>query len=633
MRYLLFAVLCLVLTGCSTDYASPTTGPEGSLLFTIDTSPEGQLRYSVSHRGRPLIQHGRLGLVIDGQDLGKDATVSLGERKQIRETFPVRGNYAGVDALVNTTVYHVTSGNWRYDVEVRLLNDGLGFRYRFPEGSGADAGAEWKLTSESTTFPLAADATVYAAEHYEAEWHSAPVAEFQDTAAVALPLLATTGADDYLLITESAALDYLAVSARKVDDHTFGLAFDRTTTYQKSMTARPGLTTPWRVVLFNEDLDGLVNNPTVLALANAADSTRYANTDYIRPGRAGWTWVSGGFLGQSVENMRRQIPALGELGWEYLIIDDGWEHWPDKWGEVKKLADFGAEHGVKLILWKPTADYQAAWQTKKFGPQDTIRGLLEPDYRRAFFQKAREAGVAGLKVDFVEEYNLERVNIVRAILTDAAREELIINFHGSSKPSGLERTYPNLIVQEAVRGLENIWHGPEDFYHINTILPFTRYVIGTGDYTPFIGRDGPAGTVAHQLATAVIYNAPLNALAVEPVVAPTLPQAELLKALPTVWDETVVLSPSKLDEVAVFAKRSGEDWWLAVANGRKERTVTVDPSEFLPSGSFTVQTAADQGNTDPAWEQGALVDQSTPLELPLGAGGGFVARLVPTATR
>ena len=623
---LLGLTLFLCLSRCG-DPGETVADSRFGIAFELGKNDAGELTYTVRKNDREIISTSRLGMVIDGRDIGADAEITGHETSKIEERFSVLGNYSSVSLSGERHVYDIHAGNLAYQLEVRIFEHGLGFRYLIPDYAGAAAGAG-RLTEERTAFNLRPGATIYAADDYEGYWEATPLAEFQDTNDVALPLVAAyTDREEYVLISEAMCLDYLAVGAKKNGPASFGLVFGRREIYQQSMPVTKNFRTPWRVVMVNDDLNGLVNNPLVLALADAPDPELYADTDWIRPGRAGWTWVSGGFRGQTVENMKRQIPAAGALNWEYLIIDDGWEHWPDKWERVRELAELGREHNVGLLLWKPTGDYQAAWQIKKFGWQDTIRGIMAPEARRDFFRKAAAAGVAGLKVDFVEEYNLERVNVVRDILEDAARERLIINFHGSSKPSGLERTYPNLIVQEAVRGMENTWISGDDFYHYNTVLPFTRYVVGTGDFTPYRGEAGKAGSLAHQLATCVVFNAPLNALAASPVQAVDDPAADFLRVFPTVWDETRVLPPSKIGEVAVFAKRKGDDWYVAAINGRRARTLTLRPADFgLSPTDYAIEQYTD--GPDGTTLEHAELSATESYGAALRPGGGWVVRFV-----
>ena len=599
--------------------------PAGRTVFTLEETDAGW-RYTVSRDGQPLLPPARLGLEVDGQPL-QLAAVDLVDWEPVSTDFPVHGNYARATVDGHRGTYRCsTARGGVLNLEVFVADEGVGFRYRLDGEAGGGGAEPLRLTGETTTFHLPDEAVVWSAPHYEGFWTGVPTADFQDTSAVVLPLVAQHPGG-YVLISESMALDYPAVSAERRDS-VFGLGFQLGDNYTDGMDFGDRLLTPWRTILLADDLNALVRNPLVYALADPP-AAELADADWIAPGRAGWTWVDGGFLGQNYDNMRAQITAAGELGWEYLIVDDGWEHWPNKWLRVAELTALGDSLGVGILLWKPTADYQAAWQTAKFGPQDTIRGLLDPEYRREFFDRAALAGVAGFKVDFVDEYNLERVNFIRTIVEEAAARRMVINFHGASKPSGIERTYPNLLVYESVRGLENVWKDTA-LYRLSTILPFTRYVIGSGDFTPVMGRYSSAGSRAHQLADAINLLAPLNSFAASPVRMLDLPERELLEDIPVVWDSVHVLPPSEIGRAAVLAKYAGGAVYVGVAAGGQSLRFGLPLDRILPTdGRYDLlwyRDGDDPAQLNPARD---TVDRRASLLIRTAPNGGAVLRLRP----
>jgi alpha-glucosidase len=235
-------------------------------------------------------------------------------------------------------------------------------------------------------------------------------------------------------------------------------------------------------------------------------------------------------------------------------------------------------------------------------------------------------------VDFLNAESLDRIRFEEAVLRIAATNRLLVNFHGCRKPGGESRTYPNELTREAIRGLElnKMQEGPITPAH-NAALPFTRFVVGAADYTPVgFSRPGPT-TYAHQLATLVLYTSPMQVIAENPDLllnnTKLQPALDVLKAVPSVWDETRVLEPSKIGELAIMARRSGATWFLAAVNGGKQAVVlnTLDLS-FLSKDSYNAVYLASDGACQFARSEHEAVTASSPLSISLGSGDGFVAR-------
>jgi alpha-glucosidase len=215
----------------------------------------------------------------------------------------------------------------------------------------------------------------------------------------------------------------------------------------------------------------------------------------------------------------------------------------------------------------------------------------------------------------------------------AAERKLMILFHGCQKPTGEARTYPNEITREAIRGLElnKMAEGPIPAWH-NAALPFTRFVAGHADYTP-VGFSNPGPTTfAHQLATDIIFTSGLQNIAEHPYKllndAHTKPALDILKAVPSVWDETRVLKPSRIGRLACFARRSGDTWFLAALNAEPMILRSVDLS-FLGAKSYRAVFLSSPTQLTFARREVAKVDSRYPLRIKLGAGDGFVAMFKP----
>jgi alpha-glucosidase len=201
----------------------------------------------------------------------------------------------------------------------------------------------------------------------------------------------------------------------------------------------------------------------------------------------------------------------------------------------------------------------------------------------------------------------------------------MVNFHGANKPTGETRTWPNELTREGVYGLEH--RSLQAWARHNATLPFTRYLAGPGDYTPVVfGERRRETSWAHQVASAAVFTSPLLVYGGHPQSLLDSPAVEMIRSIPSVWEDTIVLTPSEIGEVAVLARRSGSTWFLAILNGAEGRTLHIHPS-FLPSGKHDTLVVRDVPE-DPAAltvERGTASRADT-LAILLRPGGGFIAR-------
>jgi alpha-glucosidase len=422
----------------------------------------------------------------------------------------------------------------------------------------------------------------------------------------------------YALVSEADVYGYSGMAlASEEGSRMFRSAFLDDSTW----TVPGGSTSPWRFVLFSDDLDGLVNSDLVTNLNPPPDSTLYpkgVHTEWIEPGRAAWRWWSQGTGTPKQE--QQYIDYAARLGFEYTVIDAGWEDWSDKWEEVRRLVDYGHQRGVEVWLWK------------RWNAGDGFPGKLrlnEPAQRQEFFAKASEAGVVGIKIDYMDSESQERLRFYQRALIDAARYELMVNFHGANKPAGGSRTYPNEVSREGVRGLE---HHPLPPRH-NAALPFTRGAIGAVDYhgVTFNPERLKETTLAHQLATAYCFLSQVKHWADHPPRYLDPKKArDFVQATPTTWDETVVLPVSEIGTTAAFARRKGKTWFLAILNGQKEtRTLEALPLDFLGEREYELVTLSDETQQSLRRNRRSGVDSSDTLDVHLLPGGGFVGWFRP----
>jgi alpha-glucosidase len=323
-----------------------------------------------------------------------------------------------------------------------------------------------------------------------------------------------------------------------------------------------------------------------------------------------WRYLDGG--DRSLEGMKAFSRMAGELGFEYHVIEGFWRRWSDE--EIRELVEYSRDQGVGLFFWRHS------------------NALRTPEDREEFFSRLSRLGVAGAKIDFFDHEHREVVDLYPALLEAAARHKILVNFHGSNKPTGEVRTWPNELIRESVRGMESS-RLRERARH-NATLPFTRFLAGHADYTPVhFGERRADTTWAHQIATAAVFTAPLLTYAAHPESLLENPAVEMIKSIPAVWDETIVLPGSEIGEVAVFARRTGETWFLAVVNGPAERELNI-PLSFLGEGEYESLFVRDGGSEAAAVEvEKGTAWPSDSLAVQLARGGGFIARFVKAGDR
>ncbi|HET7746066.1 MAG TPA: glycoside hydrolase family 97 catalytic domain-containing protein, partial [Vicinamibacteria bacterium] len=301
-----------------------------------------------------------------------------------------------------------------------------------------------------------------------------------------------------------------------------------------------------------------------------------------------------------------------ELGFEHHVVEGQWQRWSD--AELRDVIADATAKGVGIWLWRHS------------------RTLMDPVERRAFFAMVRDAGAVGVKVDFLDHEAREVVDRYEAILEDAARLRLMVDFHGANKPTGQARTWPNELTREGVKGLE--YRRTEAWATHNTTLPFTRLLAGPADYTPLVFNERRKETsAAHQVATAVVFTSPLLVLAAHPARIQESPAGDVIRAIPAVWDETRVLPPSAIGELAVFARRRGATWFLAVLNGPEGRTLRV-PLSFLGKGNRDARLVRDVAEDPAALRvEARRVSARDTVDITLRPAGGFVGLFVDGPSR
>ena len=628
---------------------SALTSPSGALEIAF-TADGGQLAYTVNFRGKPVVLRSTLGLELAGQPvLGARVRVSHVTPGQGDETYTLlHGKASTVHSVYRSLALDLEETDAPHrnlQLEARAFDDGLAFRYVVPKQAGLD---EIRLAAEHTTFRLAKDATTYPLlldgfqTPYEDSYVTLPLSAIHPRELIGLPFLAELPGTAWVAITEANIESYAGMYLEHNSRDAFLLSSRLSPSLEQkdlAVAANAPLATPWRVLLIGAEPGRLVESNIVTSLN---PPSAIADTSWIKPGKTAWDWWSGTWAegvdfkpGMNTATMKHYIDFAAEHHLEYMLVDAGWypaqdythaldilHHVPEV--DIPDIIAYGKQKGVKVLLW-------LFW------------GALDKqmDEAMSLYEKW---GAAGIKVDFMDHDDQEMVNFYERCVRKAAEHHLVVDLHGAYKPTGLRRTYPNLLTREGVMGMEySKWSDRVTPEHDVTI-PFTRMLAGPMDFTPgafnnaarghFVARNlepMSQGTRAHQLAMYVVYQSPLVMLADYPEAYDHNPGMEFLDKVPTVWDDTKVLTGEPAKYITV-ARQHGDAWFLGSMTNWDARDLEL-PLDFLGKGQYEAQIFSDGPDADSVGTSLAIstkrVKPNDKLNVHLAPGGGWAAIFTP----
>ena len=649
-------------------YAEVVASPDGNVRATVTVQPCAGVNntiapasFSVQFRDQDVIANSPFSLEFrGGAPLTNPCAILSISRQTINETWQ---RYYGKRKLVKNHYnelavhLHETVGpGRRFTLVVRAYDDGVAFRYVLPESWG-----RFELAAENTVFCFHGDATAWAADFggfkspQEAEFRQIRLSQLLTNKVYGCPLLVKLGETLWAALTEADLADWAGMYfspapgiSNAVRTVLAPLPTDKAVAV-KSVAPRHS---PWRVIMVGEQ-PGTFIESDILENLNPPPAQDFS---WVKPGKAAWNWWCAGYapeldfkLGMDTRSMKYFVDFAAEMGWEYMIVDEGWygpafaegtqmRTWephptssitrPIPALDLQELITYANQKGVGLILWL------------HWGHVDREMDVGFPLYEKW--------GIAGVKVDFMDRDDQEMVNFYERVAKKAAQHRLLVNFHGAFKPTGWHRTYPNVITREGVLGYEyNKWSARITPEHTVTI-PFTRGMLGGMDFTPggfrqktqktfqpvSSDRVGPfvMGARVHQLAMLVVYESALQVLCDSPYSYRSSPAGlDFLKIVPTTWDDTKVLN-GDVGKYITVARRAGENWYIASMTGADARTLDI-PLTFLGPGKFEAEIWADAYEVadypDRLMKLKRTVTAADILKANMGEGGGYIAVLRP----
>ncbi|HMK16825.1 MAG TPA: glycoside hydrolase family 97 N-terminal domain-containing protein [Chitinophagaceae bacterium] len=624
-RIIIFFVCGLLSSQCLVAQSSKQlSSPDGRFQFVFDLSNEGAPVYSISYDQKPVVLSSLLGIngwergsVINDVSFSKQDTVwkpVYGERSQVRD------HYQGMII----TLQRNNDENLKLQIQVRAYNEGIAFRYFFPENP--KGGKDINIQKELTSFTVPEGTMAWFTNRAQGEYRLLPMNNWPSESE--RPLVLQLPGGRYACLAEAEMVNYSRTK--------FSLDANKPNTVSCSIYDRVDFftpfATPWRVVMVAEHAGELLANNDLLLNLNPPCEIK--NTSWIKPGKIIRE------MSLSMKGSKELIDFAVKRHLQYIHFDAGW---------------YGYEYVTSSDATKVNVDPRRN-ANSDLDLQEVIRyankkgiGVFLYVNQRALYKQLDEIlplfqkwGVRGIKFGFVEVGSHKWTTWLHEAIKKCAKYNLMVDIHDEYRPTGFSRTYPNLLTQEGVRGNEEMPDATN-----STILPFTRFIAGAADHTicyyhrpelkPRLAETQNARvmktTSGHQLALAVVFYSPLQFLYWydKPEDSQDEPELEFFDKVSTVWDDTKVVD-GEIGKHITIARRKGDDWFVGTVTNTEKRDLKIPLNFLMPGKKYEASIYYD----DPASKvrtkisiKRIQVDATTILDTQLIASGGQAIWIKP----
>ena len=635
---MLYLFMSFVLNALGQIYLE---SPSGSLKVTV--THDENIKFSTQLNGETLIEEAEIDLIFNGKSVSSCKRLKTNYSKINQEVKPLV-SYKNKRIAENCNVLEIKL-NKTTTLEFRAYDEGIAYRYITDVDEEVEVNEILDITFSEDVMSWASLQKTYQSA-YQEEYTKVNVSAFPDTMYSYLPILFANEKKNKILLTEADHYDY---------PHMFMESGDKTNQLKATFPPFPLETElygdrrsrilkgaeyiaktngkrsfPWRVFFMTENDGQLLESDLVYLLSR---ETLVEDASWVKPGRIAWDWWNASNLygvdfksGLNTETWKYYIDFAANYGLEYVILDEGWSisttdlTKPNPETDVEYLIKYGKDKGVGVILWTTWRALNTQWEVL----DDFV-----------------EWGAAGIKVDFMDRADQWMVNFYEKAAEETFKRGLLIDYHGAFKPTGLRRSYPNIVSYEGVGGLEESKWSKQNTPEFNLEIPFIRMVCGPMDYTPGAMRNfhsdkfqynfyrpSSQGTRAHQVALYVVYESGLQMFADSPSNYYREDETTSFMAqIPNMWHETKVFEAS-VGEYLVMARRYKNKWFVAGLTDKNEREFEIDLS-FLSEGEHNVSLMTDGVNSDKFAEdykiKKLIVTNKESLKLKMNKEGGFVA--------
>ena len=596
---------CLGVTDCDAKNVL-VSSPDGAVMVTVGVKDHHPF-YRVDYQGRTLVASSRLGFRLDHEELGANMTMGKVSRSSMDETWtqPWGENGTTRNHYNELTVDYREQTGRLMQVVFRVFNDGFGFRYNLPS---QDKRKEYCIQDELTEITLAHDAKAWSIQSNHTAYfeglYTADLLSRKDT--VCTPLTIEYEKDLFLAIHEAALEDYASINLtpRRGNDGSVRL-LTALTPWRNGVKvyAKGDLKSPWRTMIISKTAGGLLTSDLML---NLNEPSRIEDTSWIEPGRyigIWWsihkkqnTWEMGPTHGATTENVKRYMDFAARHGFSGVLA----EGWNPGWGQGEKISylesypDFDIE---EVCRYGQSKGVRFIGHTETWGNASLLENQMEQAF--SWFEKL---GIRAVKTGYVGHYfdgkelakSQYGIRHYRRVIECAAKHHIMIDNHEPAMPTGIQRTWPNLMTQEGVRGQEyNAWdrRGGNPPAHTVT-LPFTRGLAGPTDFTPAIFNFSeivkgthPHSTLAKQLGEFVVIYSPLQMAADAIENYEGHPALSFIETCPTTWSKTLVPNGEIGKYITIARKaRHGDSWFIGSITNEEARNIDV-ALDFLDEGA------------------------------------------------
>lgn len=606
-----------------------TESPDGRLQTKIWTDGS-RYYYSVQKAtGEVVIEPSQLGLVTTTEDLSSGFTgdAPTATRTEGDETYSMPyGKHRSIRNRYTETSFPLQKGDTILTVTFRLYDDGVGFRYSVNKGATIKEEASEVVFPDKSTFWGNWPNATY-------EWDMVELSTQKITDAWAdysCPFAGRIADHSWILLSEANVFNeddpYCAgcvctTGGSRALRWKFGVK-------EKSVSFDKAFHTPWRAVVIADDLNGMANSDLIL---NLNPENRLEDISWVKPGKTAWSWwSSGGDSPVEYHTQKDYIDFAAENGWDFVCLDFGWALWDDSENKVRELCEYGAERGIGIYLWYGVNNTgHAGYKDSQGNPAYPYYSLLDEATITREFERISAIGVKGVKVDYYESDTQVTMRQMHMCADIAAKNHLMVLFHGCTVPRGESRTYPNIVSYEAVNGSEYYKWFTSPSLENRVSYTFTRNVVGSADFTPTgVPVLNSKATAGFALADVVTIESGIQHFAHSVYTYEGSKALPMLNDVPVVWDELKVLDGYPM-QFNVTARRNGSNWYIA-ASTIKSRKVDIKLSDLIGSGTYNAYIFAD--NKDGSDLEVTVLEGLTAkdtISRELLDNGGFVIKLTP----
>ena len=666
-HFILAVCLSLLPMAMVAKQEAMVSSPSGNITLTTGVDNAGRPYYSLNRGKEEILLRSALGLKLKDGDLSNDFRLISFSRATKDETWyqpwgeedDVRNHYNEL-----TMKLAQKKGLQRQlTIVFRVFDDGMGFRYVFPQQKNL---SDFIVTDELTEFCFKGDPEAWTlpfdADYYEGLWTKAPLSKKQK---VCTPVTIEAKPDLYMMLHEANLTDYSSLNVKPIEAKEGYVRLKAELVPWSNgdlVRAKAPFVSPWRMLSVEDHVGGLITNRVML---NLNDPCKIKDTSWITTGKyvgVWWTyhmqhatWGIGPKHGATTENTKRYIDFAAEHGFKGVLVE-GWNYgWENDWGK----------EGDKFNFTKPYPDYDFDG-LQKYALSKGVSliahnetGGAAKNYEEqleAAFSLYEKMGIKAIKTGYVNkvmdnkelQHSQYGVRHYRKVIEAAARHHIMVVNHEPAMPTGLQRTYPNLIASEGVRGQEwNAWDGAggNPPYHL-CVLPFTRQLAGPIDFTPGIfklegqvyAHTHPHTTLAKQLAEYVVIYTPWQMAADEIENYKDQPAFTFIEAMPSNWQKTVI-PMAEIGKYIVTARqnRDNQDWFVGGMTDENARDISLK-LDFLALGTTYKAIIYKDGpdaeydkNPYPMTIEQLVVNHDSVLKLHMAKSGGFAIQLIKQA--